>query len=745
MMDPPDETPRKPRVRLTPWRGPFHFLLLLATSSVTLLLPLLYALLLLALGFHVGALAFGWIEHLALAETRAWRELLVIPYIAVGAVTWVFMLRPLLPRPRSTRVAMQVTPTSQPALFELVDELCWNLRLEPPEEIWLDTTTSVRTSLRNGVSGALTGESVIHVGLPVVSVLGAREFAALVARELAMNTGGLGTTFSHLVRELNTWFYRALHERDPWELRLRQKKEKETRWQAGCRVAIWLWMAAAKLPFAFFVLAARVISAAALMRLGSGADKAGVNLAGRAAWGAMQAKLRLLDAAWESARVEVRRGISQHRLPDNLSLLIARHVARAAGDGCPAEPAGGPEPKGARIISGLEENAPAAVLLRGFVDLSRQLTSFYYQHDLGIQIHEHRLVAEEEVIHQNRREDESLVIIRRYFSGLAHPERAMCGHAPTHAFSPGRERLENEIRRVRQDIREWGSRLKPALQEWNLAWQRRRDLEAAAVLSLGGFNVSRIQFGTEDTSPQSLRQEAARQRMLMEHMETALTAFEAKMESRFAAALGLLWWSAPDELDARLIERRQDLPHWVGLYEAMAGALPSFRELLTTFFAFQTLGARFSSLDDAGPMFQALQSVVPKMINLTRQILSAMDGAQYAFTSNRRPMPLVAHLLPGRLPEPVGISMDPAAAADTKALSAKMAADASEVVAPFVDRFMQLWHKSYAWLAESAELTEMHFLGPMSLSAGTAELLTPEDMARPAPGAGAAAAKTKAA
>jgi len=385
------------------------------------------------------------------------------------------------------------------------------------------------------------------------------------------------------------------------------------------------------------------------------------------------------------------------------------------------------------------------VLLRGFVDLSRQLTSFYYQHDLGIQIHEHRLVAEEEVIHQNRREDESLVIIRRYFSGLAHPERAMCGHAPTHAFSPGRERLENEIRRVRQDIREWGSRLKPALQEWNLAWQRRRDLEAAAVLSLGGFNVSRIQFGTEDTSPQSLRQEAARQRMLMEHMETALTAFEAKMESRFAAALGLLWWSAPDELDARLIERRQDLPHWVGLYEAMAGALPSFRELLTTFFAFQTLGARFSSLDDAGPMFQALQSVVPKMINLTRQILSAMDGAQYAFTSNRRPMPLVAHLLPGRLPEPVGISMDPAAAADTKALSAKMAADASEVVAPFVDRFMQLWHKSYAWLAESAELTEMHFLGPMSLSAGTAELLTPEDMARPAPGAGAAAAKTKAA
>lgn len=714
-------TPTLPRVRLLPWRGPFHMLLLLVTCSVTLLLPLLYAGVVLGLGWIVAQTAFEGLGRLALAESRSWRDLPFIPFTVVGAVTWLFMLRPLLPRPGQPRVALRVTPAGQPELFGLVREFCRHLRLEPPVEVWLDTTTGMRTGMRRSLAGVLRGEMVLTVGLPVVAALGTHEFAALLARTLALNAGGLGSGFAHLVHELDAWFFRALHERDPWEQGLRRKPGKETRWQACCRRALWLWMTAAKLPFAFFVLAARVINMAALLRLESVAEKAALRLAGTGVRTALRRRRRLLEQAWDVAAVEIQRGVQQHRLPDNLPLLLARHVARgleklgASGDAPLVEAV---PPLGAALLADLPAEAPAASLVRCFVDLSRQLTCFYYQHELGIQIHEHRLVAEEEVLHQNRREDESLLTIRRYFGGLAHPERALCGHAATHSTPPGRAALAREIQGVRVELREWGLRLKPVLQEWNLAWQRRRDLEAAAVLSLAGFNVSRIQFGTEDVSPGALRQEAARQRMLMEHMESTLTAFEAKLESRFAAALGLLWWSEPHELDETLLARRRDLPHWVAIYEAMAGPLPSFRELLTTFFAFQTLGARFTSREDSGSHFAALQSVVPKMINLLRQILSALDGAHYPFGSARRPVPLAAHLLPGgKVPEPVNISMDPAAAANIKTLSIKMAADASEIVAPFVDRYLHLWHQAYAWLAESAELAEGHFL---DMAAGNA-------------------------
>ncbi|TDU73132.1 hypothetical protein EI77_01600 [Prosthecobacter fusiformis] len=721
----------KKRVRLTPWRGPLHFLLMLVTSSLTLMLPLVYVLTVVVLGFFVGWIGFEWVTSLALAERWQWKDAMPVATIVAGTVTWIFMLRPLMTKPPSIHVALQVTPSSQPQLFEKVDEICWHLRLEPPEEIWLDTTTGIRSSVKDGMLGVAGGELILHIGLPIVSVMNAREFTALLTRELAMNAGGLGTTFSHLVRELNTWFYRALHERDPWELELRTRRKKETGSQRLVRVITWIWMEIAKVPFGLFVVSARLISAVALARLAAGADRAAVNVIGKEEWRGVNEKVGLLQTAWETARTEIQRGIGQHRLPENLSLLLARHVARASKP--PGVAVTGAEKRKRHaatvIVEELAVDAPAATMIRGFVDLSRQVTCFYYQHELGIGLHENRLVADEEVIHQNRREDESLVTIRRYFGGLAHPERAMCGLGGTHQISPGKLHLQDEILRVREEIREWGGRLKLALQEWNLAWQRRRDLESAALLSLAGFTISRIQFGTDDTTPQSLKNEAARQRMLMEHMETTLATYEAKMESRFAAALGLLWWVEKEQLDDVLRARRDELPAWVSIYEAMAGGLPSFRELLTTFFAFQTLGARYTGLHDTGDSFQALQAVVPKMTNLIRQILSTMDGAMYPFASNKRKIPLHEHLLRGKLPEPVSISMNPGAVVDTKAMSAKMAADAADVIAPFVDRFLQLYHKAYAWLAESAELTEMHFLGPMSFGSET-ELLIPEEFAK---------------
>lgn len=706
-------------------------MLLLVTSVLTLSMPVVYLLGLIAGFVYLGIELYLWTQHLAYANSLGWEDALPLAFLAGGAVTWIFMLRPLLPNPRTIGVAIQITPASQPAIFELLDELCWHLKLDPVEEVWLDTTVTIRSSVKNGISGISSGEMILNIGLPVVSVISAREFAALLVRELAMNAGGLGTALSHMVRELNAWFYRALHERDPWELDLKSARARESSLKKFIRLTTFVWMTVAKLPFGLMFLLAKAISAAAMMRLEAGAVKAAQNLIGLEAWRALENKLTLLDDAWGGCKTEISRGMGQNRLPDNLSLLLARHVARAARKmKSPTTPHDKTaKARGEPIIAHLPPDAAAASQFRSFVDLSRQVTFFYYQHELGISLNEHRMVADEEVLHQNRREDESLTIIRRYFGGLAHPERAMCGLGATHAVSPGKKELQDEILRVRQEIREWGSRLKLSLQEWNLAWQRRRDLEAAATLSLAGFTVSRIQFGTEDTTPQSLRNEAARQRMVMEHLETALQGYEVRIESRFAAALGLLWWSEHGELDDYLRRRRKELPQWCAVYEAMAVALPYFRELLTCFFAFQTLGARFANLHDNAAFFAALQSVVPKMTNLVKQILASMDGAIYPFAKSRNKVLLNDHLLQGKLPEPVNVSMNPGAAVDMKALSAKMAAEASDVIAPFVDRFMQLYHKSYAWLAESAERTENHYIAPMNFGSDI-ELLMPEEFAK---------------
>lgn len=726
------------RLRIAPWRGPVHFLVLISSATLAVSLLLSYVLLV--------AMTFVWIglELHAITKTMAINGLLHwnliqdwMMFLALG-VTWVFMLRPLRPRPSGTRVALQVTHGTQPQLFEIIHTLCWHLKMPPPSQVWLDTTISIRSTMKNGLNGILTGETVMHIGMPVISVVTARELGGLLARELGFGAGGLGTLFVHTVREMNLWFYRAAMERDPWEIDLREAPKREKGWHKGMRKLIRAWMWLAKVPFMGIALAAHGINLLAVWAMNRAADQVAANVIGEAEFSRMQRKLSHLGKAWEAASQEIRRGVIQHRLPENLSLLMSRHVAKTVGEKSAqkansqlqptvqAFPPTGERPPGEAIVAHLPGSQPAAVVLRQFVDLSRQVTFFYYQHELELNLVEHRLVADEEVIHQNRREDTSLVAIRRYFSGLAHPERCLCGLGSTPHVSPGRLELQRAILEIRDEVTAWGPQLKAALQEWNIAWQRRRDLEAAAVLSLAGFTVSRIQFGTEDVSPGALRAEAARQRMVMEHMEGPLVEKEMKLESRFAAALGLLWWTEPAQLDDWLQNRRRDLPGWVGVYEAMAGALPSFRELLTTFFAFQTLGAKFANVDDPSALLAALQTVVPKMLNLVRQIIATMDGAVFPFTKDGYPVPLNQHLLPKPLPQMPGVSVESVDATCLKATALTMASDASDCIAPYVDAFLELYHTAFAWLCESAERVEIHFLGQLTFGSNT-EVLLPEE------------------
>ncbi len=736
-MSAPNAPPQTAKpVRIAPWRGPLHFGLLVISAVVSLTLQFTYLLLVVGLFLWMCWQVYLITGSMARTGLFQWRMIPELLKFAFMGVTWVLMLRPLRPRPKHAKVAIQITAATQPQLFELIHTLCWHLRAQPPTQVWLDTTISVRSSMFGGLLGILTGQTMLHLGLPVVSVITSRELSGLLAHELSHNAGGMSTIFVHAVREMNAWFFRAVMERDEWEMHLREKPKKESEWRRQGRRIVRGWMWAAKIPFMILALASRTVSAVTLWLITRSAERCGANVIGELMYDRMQRKLSLLGAAWKAAEQEIQRGVIQHRLPENLSLLMARHVAAAAKarasaraeseEGPPEPKAEGKPAKGAELVAHLSHAQPAASVMRQFVDLSRQVTYFYYQHDLGLNLHEHRMVADEEVIHQNRREEEALLVIRRYFGGLAHPERAMCGLGSTPASATARSELQREILRVRDEIVVWGPQFKVALQEWNQAWQRRRDLEAAATLSLAGFTVSRMQFGTEDASPSALRAEAARQRMVMEHMEGPLQERERILEGRFAAALGMLWWSEPADLNEWLRKRRNDLPAWVTIYEAMAGALPSFRELLTTFFAFQTLGAKFANVDDPSAFLTALQSVVPKMLNLGRQIVSTMDGAPYPFAESGRITTLNDHLLPGALPEMPGVSMTLLDASSMRAIALKMASEASECIAPYVDAFLGLYHRAFAWLAESAERTETHFVGALSLGSAT-EILLPDE------------------
>jgi hypothetical protein len=148
--------------------------------------------------------------------------------------------------------------------------------------------------------------------------------------------------------------------------------------------------------------------------------------------------------------------------------------------------------------------------------------------------------------------------------------------------------------------------------------------------------------------------------------------------------------------------------------------------LLTTFFAFQTLNAKFANVDDPSAFLTALQSVVPKMLSLLRQIMATMDGAPFPFTDDGKPVSLNKHLLPMPLPEMPGVSMALGDSASMRTIGMKMASLASGCIAPYVEAYLSLYHRTFSWLAESAERTETHFMGALNFGSAT-EILLPDE------------------
>ncbi len=361
------EKPAKP-VRIAPWRGPLHFGLLVISATISLALQFSYVLLVAGVFIWMCWQVYLITGSMARVGLFQWRMIPELLKFAFMVVTWVFMLRPLRPRPEHAKVAIQITAATQPQLFELIHMLCWHLRAQAPTQVWLDTTISVRTTMFGGLLGILTGQTMLHLGLPVVSVITARELSGLLAHELSHNAGGLSTIFVHAVRETNAWFFRAMMERDAWELRLREAPKKESEWRKQGRRVVRGWMWAAKIPFMLFAFASRAASAITLWVISRSAERCGANVIGKDMYDRMQRKLALLGTAWKAAEQEIQRGVIQHRLPENLSLLMARHVATAAkvqasaraeaGEIRPEPAAAGKLPKGAALVEYLSHLQP---------------------------------------------------------------------------------------------------------------------------------------------------------------------------------------------------------------------------------------------------------------------------------------------------------------------------------------------------------------------------------------------------
>ncbi len=391
----------------------YHLGLLLVTVGM-ICLPIIY----LALVFTVAWATWWWAVHSVVLVSSLtgglWiffvRVALYLAPMFAGALTALFMIKPLFSRPPRPAQPLALNPGAEPALFAFIENVCRAVGAPRPKRIDLDCRLNASAGFRRGTLSFLGHDMVLTLGLPLVASLNLREFAGVLAHEFGHFKQGVAMRAGFLIYAINSWLARVVHERDSWDEWLGELADGE-----GTTLQLTVFFARLGVGFTRLLLSA-------LMRTGllmSGymsremeydADECEIKVAGSEAFETLMAKLAISDAVLvPSLRAASLRWKQCRELPDNIPaylLLTAASIPAATRQQIVdtmgltrTKPSDTHPSKGDRIRRARQAAEPgilhlegaASALFHDFAIAARQVTLVYYRDVARLPLHGARL------------------------------------------------------------------------------------------------------------------------------------------------------------------------------------------------------------------------------------------------------------------------------------------------------------------------------------------------------------------
>jgi hypothetical protein len=710
-----------------------------------------YVALLVATGWALLIVGDAAIEEYTVHNGQAWWAVVRLCSVGVGVVIWVMMFKPLLTRRPRRPASMELLRANQSEVFDLVASICRATGAPVPVEIRVDCSMGARAVLQRGLWSLLTQRTTLTFGLPLAAACTAVEFAGALANQMGRQPRGLCGRLTHLVRIMNDWLGWVAMRIDPWEDAMAAaggaKKKKISVWRKAGRTLVWI----SQRPIWVIMWIGRLVSRSSLRNVVFNGDRCEAAFVGSASVADSLQRQPHLQAAWEHGCNSVQAGMLASRLPDNFPQAVARHSSSVQATAesvktweigtifSPSASLRANRVQKLALPGGFAAQGNGATFIRDFNDIARQATQVHYQHDLRLNITQFRLVAPDEMVNQKRKQEDALGSVRRYFMGLIHPERGLCGETTANAITPEAASYRIAITEGRDWMRRRGDQMRATLREWQLSWQRIRDLEMAHAYALAGLPVDSHQYGVAAHSPELYREEIARQEMVCEVSEDPLLMDEAHLETRFAAALGLLWDTPASQLPAEMAAVRASVPDQACLYQILAMKLKSIRGLMTFASAFESLGTKFDGGQQNGPQLSALTFLVPRLMMHAQELVKGLEAVDCpSDLADGGAGNLAGYLIGKTSPEARAMLAADWSAGPQSGLTLEDANRAGELVAPLMDRFIELYHRTFSALAAAAEQAEMH-LAPEAQETADAKDFNPGFKMRTAPGALASA------
>lgn len=325
-----------------------------------------------------------------------------------GSVMAFFLVKPFLARRPREHAPIRLERQQAPALFELIEHICLQVRAPVPKQVQVDCWANASAGFLGGPLSLVRRDLVLNVGLPLVAGLSVRDLAGVLAHEFGHFAQGGGLRLTWIIRHINLWFFRIVYERDRWD-RAFENWEASADFRAAVAVLMargCIWVS--RKALAVLLNAGHAISCFMLRQMEYDADSYEIKLAGSESFARTMTRLRELNAGMQIAYRELR---DTRALPSDLpQFVIAKCVqipedqrqqlrrrpetATAAMD---THPSDGDRIRAAEraattgaLVGGSE---PATSLFADFDALSAEATRHHYEHVLKLQFAPTAVVA----------------------------------------------------------------------------------------------------------------------------------------------------------------------------------------------------------------------------------------------------------------------------------------------------------------------------------------------------------------
>lgn len=424
-----------------PWR---YRTTLALVAFAMVLLPLIYvSIVALAAVGVVGYVAYVWP---LVSATHGGGVLKVLAYGAVplaGTVLVVFMVRSMWPSRRQALGGEPLAAEAEPELHAWVQGIAEALGAPVPREIRVDLEPNASAALRRGLLSLGSRDLTLTIGLPLAACFNARQLAGVVAHELGhfAQRGGMGV--SYVIRAVNLWFARVVHERGSFDEEL-ERKSAEGHWMvrtvAGLsRAFVW----ASRKVLAGLMWLGWGLSGAMSRQMELDADRYAARLVGARTSTETLTELGLVHAAAEQSWAEIQHLWRERQLPTDVLALVADHhhrlppelVARLrASEEEPAASWYDTHPTDRARAASLErepaegiyrDERPAQALFHDFGEVCRRASIAAYCSWVGDQISKARLIDWLGVQARRESDERAEASLVRVFGPLQGPSRPL--------------------------------------------------------------------------------------------------------------------------------------------------------------------------------------------------------------------------------------------------------------------------------------------------------------------------------